>query len=74
MKQRCQQSGLTVTPSHLQRGRRLIHWQKGVTLLELRMKMWEKIQDERFRKLVMIEEDLLGLQKGKSAMDAILSM
>ena len=44
---------------------------RGVRLLEHGMKIWEKILEERLRKLVKIDESQFGFQKGKSTTDAI---
>ena len=44
---------------------------RGVRLLEHGMKLFEKILEERLRKLVEIDECQFGFQKGKSTIDAI---
>ena len=44
---------------------------RGVRLLEHGMKLWEKILEERLRKIVKIDGCQFGFQKGKSTIDAI---
>ena len=47
---------------------------RGVRLLEHGMKLWEKILEERLRKLVKIDGCQFGFQVGKSTTDAIFIM
>ena len=44
---------------------------RGVRLLEHGMKLWEKILEERLRRIVNIDECQFGFQEGKSTTDAI---
>ena len=44
---------------------------RGVRLLEHPMKMWEKILEERLRKIVNIDQSQFGFQQGKATTDAI---
>ena len=47
---------------------------RGVRLLEHGMKLWEKVLEERLRRLVSIDESQFSYQKGKSTTDALFVM
>ena len=44
---------------------------RGIRLLEHPMKIWEKVMENRLRKLVVIDEIQFAYQEGRSTMDAI---